>query len=168
MQIDYQAAWRRTVRSFQELADGCAPGGVNVSLEWKPTDPDARYSVVPSTGAALLLAAEVGRANFGLTLDVGHLLAAGENPAASVAMAASAGRLFGLQLNDAHGRLGAEDGLAFGSVNQGMALELVHWLQRVGYEGPIYFDTFPKRQDPVRLGGLARGHCLRLGSWPAA
>jgi hypothetical protein len=66
----------------------------------------------------------------GLTLDLGHLLMAGENPAQSVVMAGAAGKLFGLQLGDGHSRIGAEDGLAFGSVNGRAALELVYWLQR--------------------------------------
>lgn len=55
-----------------------------------------------------------------------------------------------MQLNDAHVRLGAEDGLAFGAVNPVAALELVAWLRRVHYDGHIYFDTFPRKEDPVR------------------
>ena len=51
----------------------------------------------------------------GLTLDVGHCLAAGENPAQSAALVGSRGKLFGVQLNDGYTRLGAEDGLMFGS-----------------------------------------------------
>ena len=35
----------------------------------------------------------------GLTLDTGHLIMAGENPAHSIAMATAAGMLFGLQVN---------------------------------------------------------------------
>jgi hypothetical protein len=34
----------------------------------------------------------------GVTLDVGHLLMAGENPAQSIAVAAQAGCLFGVQV----------------------------------------------------------------------
>jgi sugar phosphate isomerase/epimerase len=58
---------------------------------------------VPSTGAACLLVQQVNRTNMGLTLDFGHLLAAGENPAQSLALVeATVGRdkLFGVQLND--------------------------------------------------------------------
>ena len=91
---------------------------------------------------------EVGRGNMGLTLDVGHMLVAGENPAQSVAMVGRAGRLFGVQLNDGHGR--GEDGLMLGSVHGAMALELVVWLVKTGYAGHIYFDTFPRNEDPVR------------------
>ena len=149
LQVDYMTAWQHTVDAFQQLADSCPPG-VKVSLEFKPTDASSRYSIAPSTGAALLLVQEVNRPNFGLTLDLGHLLMAGENPAQSVAMVGKVGKLFGLQLNDAHVKLGAEDGLAFGSISPVMALEVVRWLQRVGYSGHVYFDTFPINEDPVR------------------
>ena len=119
------------------------------------TDASARFAVVPSTGAALLLVRDVNRPErFGLTLDVGHLMAAGENPAASAAAAAAAGALFGLQLGDAHSRLGAEDGLAFGSVHGAGALELVYWIRASGYSGHVYFDTFPDGEDPVREAEL--------------
>ena len=40
---------------------------VRVSLEFKPTDENTRFFAVPSTGAALLLAHEIDRPNFGLT-----------------------------------------------------------------------------------------------------
>lgn len=93
---------------------------------------------------------KVDRPNFGLTLDVGHMLMAGENPAQSVAMVGNAGKLFGIQLNDGHAKLGAEDGLMFGSVHSLGALELIRWLQRVKFDGHIYFDTFPRNEDPVR------------------
>eukprot|EP00775_Hariotina_reticulata_P004956 gene4956-5197_t len=148
-QVDYIAAWDRAVSSFQQVADAC-PAGTRVSLEFKPTDASSRFSVVPSTGAALLLVSHVDRSNFGLTLDFGHLLLAGENPAQSVATVGQAGKLFGLQLNDAHVRLGAEDGLAFASVNVLASMEMLRWLQRVGYDGHVYFDTFPEVEDPVQ------------------
>jgi len=93
---------------------------------------------------------EVARPNFGLTLDIGHLLMAGENPAQSVALVARFGKLFGLHLNDAHVKLGAEDGLPFGSVNPMMALEVVLQLQKAWYSGHVYFDTFPTTMDPVK------------------
>jgi len=149
LQMDYQVAWKHTVASFQTLSDACPPG-LRVSLEFKPTDESSRLSIVPSTGAALLLEQAVGRPNFGLTLDVGHLLMAGENPAQSVAMVGLAGKLFGMQLNDAHVKLGAEDGLAFGAVNSLMALELVTWLRKIRYDGHLYYDTFPRNEDPVK------------------
>ena len=62
---------------------------------------------MPNTAAALLLVREVDRPNFGVTLDYGHQLMAGENPAQSVAMAGAAGKLFGVQ---ASGRVRLQEG----------------------------------------------------------
>jgi len=116
-------------------------------------DPSSRYSIVPSTGAAMLLVSHVDRSNFGLTLDFGHLLLAGENPAQSVALVYQAGKLYGLQLSDAHVKLlGAEDGLTVPSVNGVAAkMEMIRWLQMLRFDGHIYFDSFPHQvEDPVQ------------------
>jgi len=136
------------VAAFQELCDLFPQ--LRLSLEYKPTDENTRFFAVPSTGAALLLQQAVNRPNFGLTLDFGHCLMAGENPAQAVAMVSRMGRLFGVQLGDGYGRLGAEDGLAFGSVHPLAALEFVLWLVKTEFQGHLYFDTFPRNEDPVR------------------
>jgi hypothetical protein len=74
--VDYQAAWDHTVEAFRNLSGSCPPG-VRVSLEFKPIDVSARFSLVPSTGAALLLARQVDRPNFGLTWVAGAWRLAG-------------------------------------------------------------------------------------------
>merc|ERR550532_3500451 len=146
MQADYEAAWKHTVEAFRELCS--AFPGLRVSLEYKPTDENTRFYIAGSAGAAMLLVREVDRPNMGVTLDVGHCLMAGENPAQSAALIGD--RLFGVHLNDGHSRLGAEDGLMFGAVHSVMALELMYWLQRIEYKGHLYMDTFPRNEDPVR------------------
>jgi sugar phosphate isomerase/epimerase len=133
-QVDYDEKWSQPDIKF--------------SLEFKPTDENTRFFTVPSTGAALLLVNEIDRPNMGLTLDVGHMLMSGENPGQSIAMAGK--KLFGIQLNDGYTRLAAEDGLMFGSVHPSMALEIMYQLKRIGYQGHLYFDTFPQRTDPVK------------------
>jgi len=148
LQVDHLALWDDIVTAFQEVCDLFPQ--IRLSLEYKPTDENTRFFAVPSTGAALLLQQAVNRPNFGLTLDFGHCLMAGENPAQSVAMVSRMGRLFGVQLGDGYGRLGAEDGLAFGSVHPLAALEFVLWLVKTDFKGHIYFDTFPRNEDPVR------------------
>mmetsp|Transcript_22917 Transcript_22917/g.62851 ORF Transcript_22917/g.62851 Transcript_22917/m.62851 type:complete len:257 (-) Transcript_22917:283-1053(-) len=147
LQADYPVMWSRIVDAFRELCD--AFPDLKISLEFKPTDENTRFFAVPTTGAALLLAQEVDRPNFGLTLDVGHCIMAGENPAQSAAMVGARGKLFGIQLNDGHSRLAAEDGMMFGSVHRAMALELMVWLRRTHFQGHLYFDTFPRNEDPV-------------------
>jgi sugar phosphate isomerase/epimerase len=79
---------------------------------------------------ALLLTRDVGLDNFGLTLDFGHMIMAGENPGQSVAAVLRENKLFGVQLNDGYSRYAAEDGLEFGSVNPKMALEVIFWLRK--------------------------------------
>ena len=148
LQCDYDQLWSRLVTGFQQVCD--AAPDVRVSLEFKPTDENTRFFAVPSTGSALVLCQDVDRENFGLTIDIGHCLAAGENPAQSIAQVSARGKLFGVQLNDGYQRIGAEDGLVFGSVHPTMAREFVYWLRRNQFDGHIYFDTFPRSEDPVR------------------
>ena len=151
LQVNHTEVWNRGVDALRAALDRPECHGVKLSYEFKPTDASSRFAVVPSTGAALQLVRDVNRpGRFGLTLDAGHLMAAGENPAASAAAVATAGALFGVQLGDAHSKLGAEDGLAFGSVHAAGALELVYWLRATRYGGHVYFDTFPEAEDPVR------------------
>jgi len=75
---------------------------------------------------------------------------AAENPAQSAALAGQDGKLFGVQLNDGFVRPGCEDGLALGTVHPNLTLEFIYWLQRTEYQGHIYFDTFPRNEDPIR------------------
>jgi len=147
-QADHVVMWARVVDAFRQVCD--AYPALKVSLEFKPTDENTRFFAVPSTGAALLLVEEINRPNMGLTIDFGHCLAAGENPAQSAAMVGARGKLFGIQLNDGYTRLGAEDGLILGSVHPHLALEFVAWLQKTAFGGHVYFDTFPRNEDPVR------------------
>ena len=144
-QCDYDTKWRELVDAFRECCDTFPD--VRFSVEYKPTDENTRFFTIPSTGAALLMAQHVDRPNFGLTLDVGHMLMSGENPGQSIAMVGK--KLFGVQLNDGYTRLAAEDGLMFGSVHPSMALEIMYQLRKIDFDGHLYFDTFPQRSDPV-------------------
>jgi ribokinase len=145
--VDYDDKWQQLVDAFQEICD--AYPSIKFSLEYKPTDENTRFFTVPSTAAALLLVGEIDRPNMGLTLDVGHMLMAGENPGQSIAMVGQRNKLFGIQLNDGYTRLAAEDGLMFGSVHPSMALEIMYQMRKTGFSGHFYFDTFPQRTDPV-------------------
>ena len=170
-QVDYDTMWNQVVNAFQSICDAFPT--LKISLEYKPTDENTRYFAVESTGSAILLMKEINRPNFGLTIDFGHCLMAGENPAQSIASVARHSRynsnshsngnsysngnvhlseckLYGVQLGDGYGRLGAEDGLAFGSIHPMAALEFVYWLIKIDFKGHIYFDTFPRNEDPVR------------------
>lgn len=145
-QVDHREKWSQLVEAFRECCD--AYPDMKWSLEYKPTDENTRFFTVPSTGAAMLLVKDVDRPNMGLTLDVGHMLMSGENPAQSIAMVGD--KLFGIQLNDGYTRLAAEDGLMFGSVHPSLALEVLYQLRINNFRGHLYFDTFPQRSCPVK------------------
>ncbi len=117
-----------------------------MSVEYKPIDP-GRFALVRSMGDALLAARDVGLPNFGVTLDFCHSLMAGEHPPAMAAQALREGRLFGVHLNDGYGQ--ADDGLIVGSVHLWHSLELLTVLRRGAYDGTLYFDTFPIRENPA-------------------
>jgi hypothetical protein len=53
-QMDYPLAWARAVESYRAVCDACPD--IKVSLEFKPTDEAARFSITGSTGEALLMA----------------------------------------------------------------------------------------------------------------
>jgi sugar phosphate isomerase/epimerase len=145
--VDYDEKWTQLVEAFQEICD--AHPSIKFSLEYKPTDENTRFFTVPTTAAALLLVDEIDRENMGLTMDVGHMLMAGENPGQSIAMVGKRKKLFGIQLNDGFTRLAAEDGLMFGSVHPSMALEIMYQMRKTEFQGHFYFDTFPQRTDPI-------------------
>lgn len=165
-QVDYDHKWSEIVTAFQKCCDAFPE--IKFSVEYKPTDENTRFFTIPSTGAAILMMNQVDRENFGLTLDVGHMLMSGENPAQSIAMVGRAGkgRLFGIQLNDGYTRLAAEDGLMFGSIHPSMALEIMYQLRRIQFDGHLYFDTFPQRTDPVKEAEYNIQRVRRL--WKAA
>lgn len=144
-QGDFASLWTQELEGIRQVAE-YAPD-MRVSLEYKPSG--ARCYPVISTGTAALLAvAELGLPNVGITIDVCHALMAGEKPAHVAALALRRGCLYGVHLNDGYRR--GDDGLLVGSVHPVETLELLHTLLGGGYDGAIYFDTFPVREDPMR------------------
>ena len=65
--------------------------------------------------------------------------------ASCLALAASKGKLFGLHMNDGYGW--KDSGLVFGSVNFSQSAEFIYYLERYGYDGVVFFDTFPIREE---------------------
>ena len=139
--------WEDAVSAVREVAE-YAPE-IDVSIEYKPNEPRA-YSIFPNATTCLLAVEEAGCANLGITLDFAHVLFANEVPAFAAAMVARRSRLLGLDLNDGWGK--RDDGLMAGSVNPRATLEFLWQMQRDGYQGAYYFDTFPDASglDPIR------------------
>jgi sugar phosphate isomerase/epimerase len=145
-QGDYAAMWDATVAALAEVADHNP--ALDIAVEYKPNEPRA-FALLPDLGMNLLALAEVNRPNTGITLDFAHVLYAGEIPAQVASLVARKSRLLGVHLNDGYGK--RDDGLMVGSVHPIQTVELFLELDRIGYDGVIYFDTFPDHGglDPV-------------------
>jgi len=146
-QADYKKIWEDAVSAVREVAE-YAPD-VDVSIEYKPNEPRA-YSIFPNVTTCLIAVEEAGCPNLGITLDFAHVLYANEIPAYAAAMVSRRSRLLGLDCNDGWGK--RDDGLMVASVNPKATLEFLWQMQRDGYQGAYYFDTFPDASglDPVR------------------
>lgn len=141
-QTDYQRQWDNFIGSVRELCD-YAPD-LKITLEPKPREPRNR-SLIDTVPTALLACAEIGRPNAGLTIDVGHTLAAGGNMARDLDMALRSKRLFNVHTNDNYGTW--DDDMIVGSVHLIEFLEMFYVLGRRGYDGWISVDIFPYREN---------------------
>ena len=137
-QGDHARMWDDTIAAMAEVADH--DPRVDIAIEYKPNEPRA-FALMPDMATTLLALHEIGRPNTGVTLDFCHMLFAGELPARSAMLAARHSRILGVHLNDGYGK--RDDGLIAGSVHPVQTVEFFIALIRAGYEGVIYFDTFP-------------------------
>lgn len=148
-QMNYERGWEQIVGAVRETADYAAGSEdkkeIRISIEYKPYE-ERNFAMIDSTGMTLYLISEVDRKNVGCTLDFCHMLMKHDNPSYGIALAARRGALFGLHMNDGYGW--QDSGMIFGSVNPVLALEFIYYLRKYKYEGVVFFDTFPIREDP--------------------
>ncbi len=142
-QGNYGRMWDATIDAIQQVA-GHNPA-LDIAIEYKPNEPRC-YALMPDAATTLLAVREAGNANLGVTLDFAHVLYADEMPAHAAHLIARHSRLLGVHLNDGYGK--RDDGLIAGSIHPVQTVELFVELSRIGYDGVIYFDTFPD------MGGL--------------
>ena len=137
-QVDYARLWEFEVDGIREVADHNPL--VDVSIEYKPNEPRA-FALLPDMTTTLIALQEAGSPNLGVTLDFAHMLYANEQPAYAAMMAARHSRVLGVHLNDGYAK--RDDGLMVGAVHTIQTIELLRQIRHDGYDGVIYFDTFP-------------------------
>jgi xylose isomerase len=145
-QIDYAQVWDWEVEAIREVA--AHDPACRVSIEYKPDEPRAQ-ALLRDAATTLLAIEEAGSPNLGVTIDFAHSLYAGEQPALAAHLVHRRSRLLGVHLNDGYGK--RDDGLMVGAVHLRSTLELLRQIRRDGYDGALYFDTFPDASglDPV-------------------
>jgi xylose isomerase len=144
LQADYLELWNLSVAGVREVAS--ADASMNFAIEYKFKEP--RTHMTFSTAARTLLAIEeMGVANVGIVMDLGHSLLARETPAEEVQLIAKRGRLRSVEVNDNWREW--DDDLTVGSVHLIETVEFLLALRRINWQGPILLDQFPFREDPV-------------------
>jgi len=145
-QVDYAQVWAWEIEGIREVA--AHDPDCMISIEYKPNEPRA-YSLLPDAATTLLAIQEAGSPNLGVTLDFAHVLYADEQPAFVASLIHHKSRLLGVHLNDGYAK--RDDGLMVGAVHLRATLELLRQIRRDGYDGALYFDTFPDLTglDPV-------------------
>ncbi|OGV62930.1 MAG: xylose isomerase [Lentisphaerae bacterium RIFOXYC12_FULL_60_16] len=137
------------VRAHDWLLDGiiaCAnhDRAMNVALEYKCKEPRT-HSYFARAADTLLFALETGCPNVGVTIDTGHAMAAGENMAEAASLLLRADKLFHLHFNDNYRSW--DDDMIVGTVHFVEYVELLYWLNRLGYKGWYSMDQYPYRED---------------------
>ena len=142
---DYPAQWDRIIECTKECAQH--EPGVNLVIEYKPKEPRT-HCTISTVGKTLLLIEKVGEKNVGAMVDVGHVLEAYEHPAESLALLNYFGnKLMYMHFNDNWGFW--DDDMTAGSIHTIGLLEIVYWLDRIGYDGWYALDIFPYREDGI-------------------
>ncbi len=135
---DYAHRWDFLMESLDEI---CAyRDDVKVTIEYKCKEPKCRQ-YISDVGKSLWICEQIKRDNLGIVVDLGHSLIVQENPAEALALAAKAGRLFHVHLNDNY-RL-VDDDLFVGAVHFWETLEFFYQMDAVGYDGWVNMDIYP-------------------------
>ena len=119
---------------------------MRISVEYKPFE-SRNHIVLPSMSKTLLACEQVGLDNVGVTMDVGHAISGGENPAAELALGYGMNRLFYVHFND-NDRRWDWDTLP-GSVNLWETLETLYYIRKLNWSGWFAYDVFTRHGDPA-------------------
>jgi len=139
-QSDYAAAWRRLAETFGEAAE--YKKNIPLFIEYKPSE--TRGSCfIDSAARTLLLIKDIGVRELGVTIDFGHAMYGGYNPAEEVCLAAESGQPYYIHINDAKWDwdyfCGTKHFLEYA--------EFLYYLKKYGYKDYLTSDTSPTRWD---------------------
>lgn len=141
-QTDYDTSWTQMIDAIGEV--GSYRPDVRIAIEYKKQEPRANH-FIRNAGVLLNMLKDINLENVGGCIDLGHSLAAGENPAECVVLLSRAGKLFQVHVNDNYRDW--DHDLIVGSVSFWETLEFFYWLRRCGYQGWYILDIYPYRED---------------------
>ena len=149
-QEDMLEAWNRERDCIAEAARHNPQ--IRICIEYKVAEPRT-HILIANSGRAMALCYELGMDNVGVTFDVGHALMAKESPAEAATYLALQNKLFSIHFNDAYGCF--DDDMIAGSIHIWHTLEMLYYMDKVGYNGWYGLDIFPYREDVVAASELS-------------
>ena len=135
-QCDYASTWGFIVESFQEAAEHCKE--IPLFIEYKPAETRGRC-FVDTAMKTLHLINTIGNPSLGITVDFGHSIWGGENPAEVISLLNRNKTPYYIHINDNDGKwdwdyfVGTKHFLEY--------VEFLFYLQEGGYKGYLTSDT---------------------------
>jgi xylose isomerase len=140
----YGQMWKYLVEGFREA--GNYRPEMPLFVEYKPSETRGRC-FVDTAAKALLLLRDIGLPNMGVTLDFGHSLWGGENPAEVVSMLAESKVDYYVHINDNDARWDWD--FMAGTKHYLEYVEFLYYLRKYNYSDFLTSDTSPTRLDIV-------------------
>ncbi len=139
-EADYEQNWTWLKEAFSEVADYLPE--ILCCIEFKPSETRGTC-FLSNASKTVLLIKETGKKNLGVTLDFGHAMYGGTNPAEELSIIHAAGVPYYIHINDNDGKW---DWDYFCAAKHPLEyLEFVYYLIKFGYDDYLVSDTSPTR-----------------------
>lgn len=141
-QADYSKNWQYLLETFGEAA--AYRSEITLFIEYKPSETRGTC-FLPNAAKTILLIQQIGHKGLGVTLDFGHSMYGGANPAEELSLIHDSGLPYYLHINDNDARwdwdyfAGSKHLLAYA--------EFLYYAKKYGYTGYLTSDTSPTRWD---------------------
>jgi xylose isomerase len=139
-QADYAAAWRHLAESFGEAAD--YKRNIPLFIEFKPSETRGTC-YLNNAAKTLLLIKDTGVMELGVTLDFGHSIYGGNNPAEELVLLAESGQPYYIHINDNDAKWDWD--YFCGSKHLLEYAEFLYYLKKYRYDDYLTSDTSPTR-----------------------
>lgn len=141
-QTDYSKNWGYLKETFAEAA--AHRPDITLFIEYKPSE--TRGTCFLSNAAkTVLLIQQIGLPGLGVTLDFGHSMYGGANPAEELALIHDSGLPYYIHINDNDAKWDWD--YFAGSKHLAAYAEFLYYLRKYGYDDYVTSDTSPTRWD---------------------
>lgn len=144
-QENYGKAWKYLVEAFAEAGE--YKPEIPLFIEYKPSEVRGTC-FINSAAKTLYLLEQIGNKNLGITLDFGHSIYGGENPAEALSLIAESQYPYYVHINDNDKKWDWD--YVVGTHNFLSYVEFLYYLQEYDYKDYLTSDTSPQRLDIKR------------------